>query len=174
MRIYELIAELSVEYPVKHLCRILEVSRSSYYAFSRGQTYRTSWADQILLKEVKDIFDRHVRRYGARRVLEVLKDRNFAVGLYKVRRMMKAQNLKAIQPKSFVPRTTQSAKNQRRSPNLLLDLPFPDAPNQVIVGDINYLPAIVDDYEYWLYLAIWMDLFSRKILGWLNMDSDRA
>jgi len=53
-----------------------------------------------------------------------------------------------------------------RSPNLLLDLPPPDAPNKVIVGDITYLPAIIDGYEDWLYLAIWMDLFSRKIAGW--------
>jgi transposase InsO family protein len=144
----------------------LEVSRSSYYAFHQGLTYQASWEDQILLKEVKDTFDKHLKRYGSRRILEELKDRDFEIGLFKVRSLMKAQNLKAIQPKSFVPRTTQSNPNLLRSPNLLLDLPFPDAPNKVVVGDITYLPAIIDGYEDWLYLAVWMDLFSRKIAGW--------
>lgn len=161
-----MIEDLSGEYPVNHLCRILKVSRSSFYAFMCGQTYQTREDDRLLLKEVKAIFDKHVKRYGARRILEELKDRDFEVGLFKVRRLMKEQNLKAIQPKSFVPRTTQSNPDLVRSPNLLLDLPFPDAPNQVIVGDITYLPAIIDGYDDWLYLAVWLDLFSRKITGW--------
>lgn len=131
-----------------------------------GQTYQAREDDRLLLKEVKVIFDKHVKRYGARRILEELKDRDFEVGLFKVRRLMKELNLKAIQPKSFVPRTTQSNPDLVRSPNLLLDVPFPDAPNQVIVGDITYLPAIIDGYKAWLYLAIWLDLFSRKVAGW--------
>ena len=142
------------------------MSRSSYYAFHQGLTYQASWEDLILLKEVKDTFDKHLKRYGARRIWAELKERDFQVGLYKVRRLMREQGLEAIQPKSFVPRTTQSATNQRRSPNLLLGLPPPDAPNQVIVGDITYLPAVLDGYDDWLYLAVWMDLFSRKIVGW--------
>lgn len=161
-----MIEELRDEYPVKHLCRVLGASRSSYYAFHVGLTYQSSWNDQILLKEVKDTFEKHLKRYGARRVWSELKDRDFQIGLYKVRRMMREQDLEAIQPKSYVPRTTQSAPNLRRSPNLLLDLPPLDGPNQVIVGDITYLPSVVDGYEDWLYLAVWMDLFSRKIVGW--------
>ena len=84
---------------------------------------------------------------------------------------MQELELKAIQPKSFVPRTTQSSPNLRRSPNLLLDLPFPDAPNQIIIGDITYLPTPDQSEDDWLYLAIWMDLYSRKIVGWRVEDN---
>ena len=104
-----------------------------------------------------------------------MKDKGYTIGLYKVKSLMKEQNLIAIQPKQFVPRTTQSNPNLRRSPNLLLDLPFPDAPNQVIVGDITYLPTPDHSEDGWLYLAVWMDLFSRKIVGWKvddNMEED--
>jgi len=104
-----------------------------------------------------------------------MKDRGYKIGLYKVKSLMKELNLIAIQPKSFVPRTTQSNPNLRRSPNLLLNLPFPDGPNQVVVGDITYLPTPDHSEDGWLYLAVWMDLFSRKIVGWKvddNMEED--
>ena len=85
--------------------------------------------------------------------------------------MMKAQNLVAIQPKSFVPKTTQSHPSLRRSPNLLLEKSNqPKAPNEVIVGDITYLASVENGKKKWLYLATWLDLFSRRIVGW-EVDS---
>jgi len=144
----------------------MEVSHGAYYNFTSGQTYQISLDRQLLQQEVKAIFDFHKRRYGSRRIWEELKDKGYDIGLYKVKSLMQELDLKAIQPKGFVPRTTQSNPNLRRSPNLLLDLPFPDAPNQVIVGDITYLPTPEQSEDDWLYLAIWMDLYSRKIVGW--------
>ena len=76
---------------------------------------------------------------------------------------MKEQQLQAIQPKSFVPKTTNSRHKLGYSPNLLSCIEFPDKPNQVYVGDITYLPT---SYDKWLYLSSWMDLFSRIIVGW--------
>ena len=149
----------------------MEVSHGAYYNFAKGQTYQTSLNRQLLLKEVKGIFDFHKRRYGSLRILDEMKDKGYKIGIYKVRSLMKELNLIAIQPKRFVPRTTQSNPNLRRSPNLLLDLPFPDAPNQVIVGDITYLPTPDHSEDGWLYLAVWMDLFSRKIVGWKVDDN---
>ncbi len=147
------------------------VSHSSYYNFTGGKTFQISLNRQVLLKEVKQIFDFHKRRYGSMRIWEEMKDRGYKIGLYRIKSLMKAQGLVAIQPKSFVPRTTQSNPNTRRSPNLLLDMPFPDAPNQVIVGDITYLPTPDQSEDGWLYLAIWMDLYSRKIVGWKVDDN---
>ena len=149
----------------------MEVSHSAYYNFIGGQTYQTSLNRQLLLKEVKDIFEFHKRRYGTRRIWEEMKDKGYKIGLYKVKSLMAEQGLIAIQPKRFVPRTTQSHPNLRRSPNLLLDLPFPEAPNQVIVGDITYLPTTDQSEDGWLYLATWMDLYSRKIVGWKVADN---
>ena len=145
---------------------MLGASRSSYYAFTGEQTYQKSPSKQLLLKEVKEIFDNHRRRYGSRRVLEEMKDRGFAIGRYQVRSLMREQELQAIQPKSFVPRTTQGDPHLKRSPNLLLEREFPNAPNQVYVGDITFLPLVSSNLGQWLYLAVWMDLFSRNIAGW--------
>src|SRR5262249_48903742 len=71
---------------------------------------------------------------------------------------------RAIQPKRFVPRTTDSGHGQRMSPNLLLGRALPpEKPNEVVVGDITYLPL---EAGGWAYLATWEDLYSRMIVGW--------
>src|SRR5262245_727860 len=85
---------------------------------------------------------------------------------------MREQGLLAIQPRRFVPRTTDSRHGKRMSPNLLLERAIKvDRPRHVIVGDITYLPLQNAD---WAYLATWMDLFSRKIVGWQVADSMTA
>ena len=163
---------MSEDFPVKGLCEVLGVSRSAYYAFMKGSTYQPSSTKAILLKEVKTIFEFHKRRYGSRRIKEDLKDKGYEVGKYRVSSLMKEQGLVAIQPKSFVPKTTQSNPSLYRYPNLLLDESnLPTEPDQVIVGDITYLPSINDGIEEWLFLAIWMDLFTRKIVGWQVDDN---
>jgi len=130
-----------------------------------GQTYGVSKLEEDLQQEVKAIFNFHKRRYGSRRIQSEMTDKGYEIGRYQVRRLMKVQDLRAIQPKSFVPKTTVSNPSLRRSPNLLLSVSFPTAPNQIIVGDITYLPLIKTAEKDWLYLAIWLDLFSRKIVG---------
>ena len=151
---------------------MLKISKSAYYAYLQGNTYQPSLEKQILLKEVKTIFDRNKRRYGNRRIREELRDNGYCIGKYRVRSLMKEQGLVAIQPKSFVPKTTQSHPHLRRCLNLLLDEENkPSAPDQAIVGDITYLPSMEYGYKEWLYLAIWMDLFTRKIVGWKVDDN---
>jgi putative transposase len=76
---------------------------------------------------------------------------------------MLQQGLVAIQPRSFVPRTTDSRHGKRICPNLLLDQPLPTRPNLVWVSDITYLPLVNGQ---WAYLGSWMDLYSRMIVGW--------
>lgn len=116
---------------------------------------------------VKQVFDFHKRRYGWRRIQAELQDEGMQVGRHQIRQRMQEQGLIAIQPKSFVPRTTQSHPHLQRSPNLLLEPQnWPKAPNEVIVGDITYLPNAEAGYDKWLYLATWLDLFSHRIVGW--------
>ncbi len=163
---------MSDDFPIRVLCNVLKISKSAYYAYLQGDTYRPSLKKQILLKEVKTIFDRNKRRYGNRRVREELKDNGYYIGKYRVRSLMKEQGLVAIQPKSFVPKTTQSQPHLRRCLNLLLDEENkPTAPGQVIVGDITYLPSMEYGYKEWLYMATWMDLFTRKLVGWKVDDN---
>jgi len=136
-----------------------------------GQTYGVSETEAQLQQEVKSIFDFHKRRYGSRRIQSEMTDKGYEIGRYQVSRLMRVQELQAIQPKSFVPKTTISNPSLRRSPNLLLKTSFPSTPNQIIVGDITYLPLIKSAEKDWLYLAVWLDLFSRKIVGWQVDDN---
>ncbi len=84
---------------------------------------------------------------------------------------MQQQGLKAIQPRSFVPRTTDSTHGLSISPNLLLNQPLPIAPDSCWVGDITYIPLVNGQ---WAYLAGWMDLFSRVINNLIKQSMSRA
>lgn len=116
---------------------------------------------------VKQTFWEHKRRYGSRRLLVELQEQGYGMGRHRLRKLMSQQGLTAIQPRSFVPRTTDSRHGKRTCPNLLLGQPLPTAPNLVWVSDITYLPLVNGQ---WGYLSSWMDLFSRKIVGW-QVDS---
>ena len=117
---------------------------------------------------VVDSFAEHRRRYGSRRLLAELQEQGYAVGRHQLRRLMKAEGLQAIQPRSFIPRTTDSRHSGPFSPNLLLGMDFPTAPGKVLVGDITYIPLAGSE---WGYLAAWMDLYSRSIKGWTVADN---
>src|SRR5205085_7740547 len=129
----------------------------------RTPTTREHEADELQLM-ITAIFWQHWRRYGARRIAAELADRGIVCSPRRVGKLLRKQGLRAIQPKSFVPRTTESRHSLGYSPNLLLgeEVP-PQGPRRIIVGDITYLPLIDGDF---LYLASWMDLYSRKVLGW--------
>jgi putative transposase len=163
---YRFIANEATTYPRAILCRLLGVSRSGYYAWKE----RPERQDQ-LAPQVEEVFWQHSRRYGSRRITAELRE-DVVIGRHRVRRLMREQGLQAIQPRRFVPRTTDSRHGQQMSPNLLLERASTvDRPGQVIVSDITYLPL---RNEKWAYLATWMDLFSRKIVGWQVADSMTA
>lgn len=142
---------------------VLEVSRTAYYRYLRGDSYQQTPLQAEHQNLVEQVFGKHKRRYGSRRVTAELQEKGHLLGRHQVRILMKAAGLQAIQPKSFVPRTTDSKHGRGYWPNLLLGQPLPKAPNLVWVSDITYLPLINGD---WAYLATWMDLFSRKVVGW--------
>lgn len=110
---------------------------------------------------MKEIFWIHRRRYGTRRISEELIATGVTAGRYRVRSLMSGQGLRAIQPRSFVPKTTVS-DNRRASPNLLKEAD-PLRPGEVLVGDITYLPLINGK---WCYLASWQDKVSKRVVGW--------
>lgn len=122
-----------------------------------------------MIDRVQDVFWENRRRYGSRRIQKALQDEGVEVGRHRIRRLMQQQNWRAIQPRSFVPRTTDSTHGLRACPNLLLALGQPIRPDQAWVSDITYLPLVGGG---WAYLASWLDLYSRRIIGWcvdLNM-----
>ena len=158
----EAIAEQQVA-PVSEVCQILNVSRSSYYAWRGAKPTKREDDDLELAPLVRAIFHRHRRRYGTRRIVEELRDRDHACSRRRVAKLLKIQGLKAIQPKSFKPRTTESRHRLGYSPNLLLELEEADRANQLWVGDITYIPVRGGKFSY---LATLMDRFSRRVVGW--------
>jgi transposase InsO family protein len=109
------------------------------------------------------LFWKHRRRYGARRIASELADLGEVCSPRRVAKIMKTQQLRAIQPKSFVPRTTDSRHGLGYSPNLLLETPDPSSVNQLWVGDITYVPLVDGTF---CYLALLMDRYSRYVVGW--------
>lgn len=120
-----------------------------------------------LMPIVRQIFYRHKRRYGARRIVKELQDRDIQCGERRVSKLLKIQGLKAIQPKSFQPRTTESKHTLGYSPNLLLEFDGPERVDELWVGDITYVPLVGSAF---LYLAMLMDRYSRRIVGWKLSD----
>ncbi len=158
----EAIAEEKVA-SVHEVCRILEISRSAYYAWRRAKPTQREEGDLKLAPLVRIIFHRHRRRYGTRRIVEELRDMDHVCGRRRVAKLLETQGLKAIQPKSFKPRTTESRHRLGYSPNLLLDFEGADGIDQLWVGDITYIPIHGGSFSY---LAALMDRFSRRIAGW--------
>ena len=148
---------------VAAVCRYLGVNLTSFYAWQTAEPTVLEERDAQLAPLVRVIFKRHRRRYGARRIAEDLKEMGHHCDRRKVSNVMKTLKLKAIQPKSFVPKTTDSRHRLGYSPNLLLDADAPTTINQVWIGDITYIPLTDGTF---CYMAMLMDLFSRRIVGW--------
>ena len=125
---------------VQHLCQVLDVVPSRYYAWRHRQaagamgTREPAWETEMLA-----VFDHHERRYGTRRLQVELQENGYRVGRQALRMSLRRHGRKALPPKSFVPRTTDSTHGQRCAPNLLLDQPRPTQANRMWVSDITYL-----------------------------------
>jgi len=152
---------------VRPICDTLGVPRSSYY--HAAQPTPTQRSDEQLGDMIQAIFKRHRRRYGYRRIWEELADQGIVCAADRVRRIMRERGLRAIQPKTYVPRTSDG-RADKPSPNLLIDQPLPEKPDQVWAGDITFIPTSTG----WLYLAVVIDLCSRKIIGWSMADNLRT
>jgi len=150
-------------FPIDTICSALHVSRSGYYDYLQQRLGKRQIADSELRPLIVEIFWDHRRRYGARRIRQELIGRGYRCDVRRVARLMKEAGLRAIQPRSFRPRTTHSRHDFGYSPNLLLFSPLPQAINQVWVADITYIPLKTSVF---LYLAMLMDRFSRRIVGW--------
>jgi len=149
--------------PTVTICDVLDVSRSAYYDWlTREPGTREQELDE-LTPAIVDIFVRHRRRYGARRIASELGDEDIVCSARRVAGVLKNQVLRAIQPRSFVPRTTDSRHTPGYSPNLLLDADEPTRVDELWVGDITYLPLRGGGFGY---LAALLDRYSRDIVAW--------
>lgn len=145
------------------VCDVLEASRSGFYAWRRSALSLRDQKDHELTPIIHDIFWSHQRRYGARRIAAELRRRDVLCGVGRVAKLLKSQGLRAIQPKSFKPKTTDSRHRLGYNDNLLADHAGPSRANAIWVGDITYVPLRTGRFGY---AAVLLDLWSRKIVGW--------
>lgn len=144
---------------VRKICNVLQLPRSSFYHAAKPSSRLEE--DARLGELIKELFTRNRRRYGYRRIHEELRDHDIVCAPSRLRRILKEQGLKAIQPKNYLPKTSDGRADQP-SANLLAQQPLPQKPGQAWVSDITFIPTSAN----WLYLAVVMDLGSRRIVGW--------
>jgi putative transposase len=160
------------EFPVSLMCRALQVSRSGFYDWTkRGPSERTQ-EEQRLLVEIRSIHRRSRCAYGSPRVYRELRKRGIACSRKRVERLMRQDGIQA-KKKRRLRATTDSNHSRSVTPNLL-DRRFGVKENKgvdrVWVSDITYLPT----REGWLYLAVVLDLASRRVVGWAMRDTLEA
>jgi putative transposase len=156
-------------FPVRLMCRVLAVAPSGYYAWRRRPTCAHAIADERLLLHVRAAHRESDGSYGAPRVHGALRTAGIRVGKKRVARLMHTDGLVGTPARPRAPRTTDSAHAFPIAPNLLarrFDVNGV-AVNRVWVSDLTYVPT----REGWAYLAVVLDLASRRVVGWAVGDS---
>jgi putative transposase len=154
------------------MCRVFGVSRSRYYAQLKAQATKRQREDQMLLVDIKTAFNDSDQTYGAGRIGQELRDQGTRVGKNRIWRLMKQHGLRVKTTKRFKV-TTNSDHKRPVAPNLVKRNFSAEAPDRLWTGDITYTWTA----EGWLYLAVVLDVFSRRIVGWKmdkRMTDDRV
>lgn len=156
-------------YPVRMMCRLLEVATSGYYAWRNRGPSKRAQQDAVLGPRLVAAHHANRKVYGAPRLCRELKDEGFEIGRSRVARLMRQHGLAACPPKRFR-KTTDSAHAHPTAPNVLGRDFTVDEPNRVWTADITY----VWTREGWLYLAVVLDLFARRVVGWSSANHLRV
>ena len=143
------------------MCRVLGVTRSWYYKFSgRGETRRQR-SDRELLPRIRAFFEDSDSTYGSVRIVRDLRDVGTRADKNRIGRLMRENGLKVKTTKRFKV-TTNSDHKRPVAPNLVNQVFTAEAPDRLWTGDITYIWTM----EGWLYLAVILDLYSRRVVGW--------
>lgn len=155
------------DYPVQVLCRVFEVSRSSYYAWkSRGPSARAQ-RDEELKEEIREVYHESFETYGSPRVHDQLQKRGISCGRKRVERLMREDGLRSVHRQRYRVSTTDSDHHEPIAPNIINQEFNASFPHEKWGADITYVPT----QEGWLYLAVILDFCTRKIVGWAVSDS---
>ena len=147
--------------PVERLCEIMEVSPRGYRAWRNRPVSATQRMDLVVLAHIRDPFQQSLGSYGRPRMTEELKEPGLAVGHRRVGRLMKENGIKVRRNRKFEA-TTDSNHSFNIAPNLLNRDFSAAGADQKWAGDISH----VWTQEGWLYLAVILDLYSRRVIGW--------
>jgi len=148
-------------FSIRAMCRVLEVSASGYYAWRRRMMSVRAREDEQLQQRIRTIHLLSRQTYGAPRIHAELKEEGTHVGRKRVARLMKAAALQGVTRRKFTV-TTRRDRAARPAPDLVDRNFAADKPNALWVADITYVPT----WAGFLYLAVVLDVWSRKIVGW--------
>jgi transposase InsO family protein len=165
---YRFIAVEKAHYSVVLLCRVLGVAKSAFYAWQRQTVSARAQADGQLTDDIKQIYDGSRCTYGAPRVHAELRNRGKRVGRKRVARLMRTAGLVGRTPRRF--RRTTIPEPSAQVQDLVQRQFDPTEPNQLWLSDITYIRT----WEGWLYLAVILDAYSRKVVGWALADHMRT
>ena len=167
---YQRIQIMEKEYHLSELCLAFEVSRSGYYDWCARKPSARQQANTQLLAEIQILRQGEEACYGSPRMTQELQARGYQCSENRIARLMHEHGLRAQARPRFVPCTTDSKHDQPIAPNRLAERAAPDGPDQIWLQDITYVPTA----QGWMYLALVMDLWSRKIVGWAMADHLRS
>ena len=157
-------------FPVEVLCAVLKVSRSGYYAWARRSPSPSARRRHRLVAEIRAAHGASRATYGSPRIYQVLKARGVLCCENTVAKLMRAEGVRAKARRPFAVRTTDSRHDLPVAGNVLNREFYPDRLNVVWTADITFVPTA----EGWLYLAVVLDLFSRRVVGWAVADHLRS
>jgi putative transposase len=167
---YAFVDTEKAQFPVSVLCSTVEVSRSGYYAWRACPRSARGLQDVELADTIAKVHGASRGTYGSPRVYAELKARGVKIGRKRVARLMRDRGLVARRRRRFHPKTTDSTHRHPIAANTLARTFKQPAPNQAWVGDITYIRTDAG----WLYLAVLLDLFSRRVVGWaMSVRIDR-
>jgi putative transposase len=148
-------------YPVRVMCRLLGVSTSGYYAWVKREPSARSRADEELSKKIREIHEQSDATYGSPRIHAELKASGKKVGLKRIARLMNQAGLFGVSRRKGI-KTTVRREDARPAPDLVERNFVATGPDQLWVGDITYIPT----WAGFLYLAVVVDAWSRRVVGW--------
>jgi len=159
---YHFILSHADQWRIDIQCRVLDVTRSGYYAWRRRPNTRRLILDDRFAEIIRRIFEEHHGNYGVPRITQEMRELGHRVNRKRVERLMREMGLKAKQKRKFRPCTTVTDPSSPVFPNLLEQDFTAERPNERWVGDITYL----DTASGFEYLATVIDLYSRRVVGW--------
>jgi transposase InsO family protein len=168
---YVFMAAHEGEFAVKRMCKVLDLKRSGYYAWRKRKPSTRAQANQALLDMIKTEHEKSRKTYGSPRLHVVLRRQGVVCGRNRVARLMRMHGIVARKKRRYVPQTTQRQVGVIPAPNRLNQDFSAAVPNQKWVSDFTY----IETAEGWLYLAVVLDLFSRRVIGWAmraKMDAE--
>lgn len=150
-------------YPVTTLCKVLDVSESGYHAWRKRPPSKRAIENERITIHIKASFKKSRETYGSPRLTDDLREKDVKVGRHRVARLMREAGIRAKKPPRFK-KTTNSNHDLPRASNLVERRwsELATAPNKLWVSDLTYIWT----WQGWVYLAVFLDVFSRKVVGW--------